>query len=155
MSRPEWDEYFMNMARCVATRSTCLRRKVGAVLVKDNHIIATGYNGAPPRMTHCATMPNGCVRQELDVPSGERHELCRGVHAEMNAIAQAARHGTMAHDATLYSTTQPCVQCLKVLLSVGVRRILYEEGYLDPLAEEMVNASGILAQQYLSDEDFS
>ena len=107
MPRPSWSEYFMTITRVVATRSTCLRRSVGAILVKDKRILATGYNGAPSRLRHCAEV--GCLRAETDVPSGERHELCRGLHAEQNAIIQAAYHGISIRGATLYCTNKPCV----------------------------------------------
>ena len=109
MTRPGWDEYFMEITRLVAKRSTCLRRQVGAVVVKDKNILASGYNGVPTGITHCAE--TGCLRAKLNVPSGERHELCRGLHAEQNAIIQAARHGTNIDGATLYSTTMPCIIC--------------------------------------------
>ena len=111
MTRPGWDEYFMEITRLVARRSTCLRRQVGAVVVKDKNILASGYNGVPTGITHCAE--TGCLRAKLNVPSGERHELCRGLHAEQNAIIQAARHGTNIDGATLYSTTMPCIICVK------------------------------------------
>ena len=106
MKRPGWDDYFMEMTKLTATRSSCLRRHVGAVLVKDTRVIATGYNGAPAGVTHCEV--TGCLRQKLNVPSGERHELCRGLHAEQNAIIQAALYGVSTEGATLYCTTKPC-----------------------------------------------
>jgi len=110
--RPTWDEYFMDIARLVASRSTCLRRQVGALLVKDKNILTTGYNGTPSGIAHCETV--GCLRQQLNVPSGERHELCRGLHAEQNAIIQAARHGVNIDAATLYCTNSPCIICSKI-----------------------------------------
>ena len=103
-SRPTWDEYFLGIADLVSKRSTCLRRRVGAVLVKDKRMLATGYNGAPSRIAHCSEA--GCVREKLKIPSGERHELCRGLHGEQNAFLQAALHGTSLKGATLYCTTQ-------------------------------------------------
>jgi len=109
MQRPSWDQYFMDITHLVATRSTCLRRQVGAIVVKERNILATGYNGVPSGISHCETV--GCLRERLSVPSGERHELCRGLHAEQNAIIQAARHGINIDASTLYCTTMPCVIC--------------------------------------------
>jgi len=130
----------------VATRSTCLRRQVGALLVKDRNILATGYNGTPSGITHCEDV--GCLRDRLQVPSGERHELCRGLHAEQNAIIQAARHGVNIDGATLYCTTMPCIICTKMLINAGIRRIVYEEGYADQLAREMVAEAQIAVDQF-------
>jgi len=141
MPRPSWDQYFMDITRLVATRSTCLRRQVGAVLVKDRNILATGYNGVPSGISHCDA--TGCLREKLRVPSGERHELCRGLHAEQNAIIQAARHGTNIDGATLYCTTMPCIICTKMIINAGIRAIVYGEGYADELAREMISESGI------------
>jgi dCMP deaminase len=141
MDRPSWEEYFMEIARLVARRSTCLRRQVGAVVVKEKNILATGYNGTPSGITHCEVV--GCLRQKLNVPSGERHELCRGLHAEQNAIIQAAKHGTNIADSTLYCTNSPCIICSKMLINAGVRRIVYLEGYPDALSLEMLAESGI------------
>jgi dCMP deaminase len=137
MNRPTWDEYFMEIARLVASRSTCLRRQVGAVMVKDKNILATGYNGTPSGIRHCAEV--GCLRQQLNVPSGERHELCRGLHAEQNAIIQAAKHGTNIDGATLYCTHSPCIICSKMLINSGVKRIVCCDGYPDPLAKAMLD----------------
>ncbi len=141
MERPSWSEYFMDIARLVARRSTCLRRQVGAVLVKEKHILATGYNGTPSGITHCAEV--GCLRQQLGVPSGERHELCRGLHAEQNAIIQAAKHGVNIAGSTLYCTNSPCVICSKMIINAGVRKIVYLEGYPDNLSLEMLKEAGI------------
>lgn len=141
MVRPSWDEYFMDITRLVARRSTCLRRQVGAVLVKDKNILATGYNGTPSGITHCSE--TGCLREQLKVPSGERHELCRGLHAEQNAIIQAARHGVNITDATLFCTNSPCIICTKMLINAGIRRIIYLEGYADKLSHEMLAEAGI------------
>ena len=140
-SRPSWDEYFMDIVRDVATRSTCRRRKVGAILVKDKRIIATGYNGGPTGLAHCLEI--GCLREQLGIPSGQQHELCRGVHAEQNAIIQAARYGVHTDGSTLYCTTQPCVQCTKMLLNAGVTEIIFSEGYPDGLALQLLQESGI------------
>lgn len=146
MSRPSWDHYFIDITHLVATRSTCLRRQVGALLVKNRNILATGYNGTPSGITHCEDV--GCLRERLKVPSGERHELCRGLHAEQNAIIQAARHGVNIDGATLYCTTMPCIICTKMLINAGIRRIVYEEGYADQLAREMVAEAQIAVDQF-------
>jgi len=141
MARPTWDQYFIDITHLVATRSTCLRRQVGALVVKDRNILATGYNGTPSGIRHCEE--TGCLRERLQVPSGERHELCRGLHAEQNAIIQAARHGVNIDGSTLYCTTMPCIICTKMLINAGIRRIVYEEGYSDDLAREMVEEAGL------------
>ena len=141
MSRPSWPEYFMTIAEMVAKRSTCLRRHVGAILVKDKRILATGYNGAPAGLKHCEEV--GCIRQNASIPSGERHELCRGLHAEQNAIIQAAYHGISIAGSTLYCTNKPCVICSKMLINAGIGNIFYEKGYDDPLADQMITESGI------------
>ena len=139
--RPDWDTYFMDMAKLAARRSSCLRRAVGAVLVKDRRLLATGYNGVPSGVTHCEV--TGCLREKLGVPSGERHELCRGLHAEQNAIIQAAFHGVSIRDAVLYCTNLPCIICAKMLINAGVRRIVYLEGYADSLTAEMLAEVGL------------
>ena len=139
--RPDWDSYFMDMAMLAARRSSCLRRAVGAVLVKDRRLLATGYNGVPSGVTHCEV--TGCLREKLDVPSGERHELCRGLHAEQNAIIQAALHGVSTRDAVLYCTNLPCIICAKMLINSGVRRIVYLDGYCDSLTEQMLAEVGV------------
>jgi len=139
--RPSWDEYFMEMAQVVRKRSTCLRRSVGAVIVLDNRIMTTGYNGVPVGIEHCAV--RGCLREELQVPSGERHELCRGLHAEQNAIIQAAYLGQRIAGATLYCTTQPCVICAKMIINAGIRRVVIQETYPDELAEAMFREAGV------------
>ncbi|HXE98471.1 MAG TPA: cytidine/deoxycytidylate deaminase family protein [Dongiaceae bacterium] len=147
MQRPSWDQYFMDITRLVATRSSCLRRQVGAILVKDRNILASGYNGVPSGITHCEAA--GCLRERLGVPSGERHELCRGLHAEQNAIIQAAKHGTNINGATLYCTTMPCIICTKMLINAGITTVIYGEGYADDLAREMIGESGILVRHFL------
>lgn len=139
--RPDWNEYFMEIASVVAKRSTCLRRQVGCVLVLDRHILATGYNGAPAGVEHCESA--GCLRATMNVPSGERHELCRGLHAEQNAIIQAALHGTSTRGATLYCTNSPCSICAKMLINAGVEIIIYQNGYPDPLGVEMLKSASI------------
>ena len=146
MARPDWDEYFMRITHLVATRSTCSRRQVGAMLVKDKNILATGYNGVPSGITHCDV--TGCLRDQLNVPSGERHELCRGLHAEQNAIIQAARHGSNISAATLYCTDSPCIICSKMLINAGVAEVIYARGYPDQLSLEMLEEGGVRFHQY-------
>ncbi len=144
--RPGWDEYFMSIAKLVARRSTCTRRSVGAVLVKDKRMLATGYNGAPSGLAHCSV--TGCLRAEQNVPSGERAEMCRGLHAEQNAIIQAAYHGVSIADATLYCTNLPCSICVKMLINAGIAEIVYEDGYPDPLAEKLMLEARIRVRRY-------
>lgn len=139
--RPSWEEYFFQIALQVASRSTCMRRQVGAVLVKDKRILATGYNGAPKGISHCIEV--GCLREELGVPSGERHELCRALHAEQNAIAQAALHGVKIEGATLYCTHQPCSLCAKMIINAGIAEVWFDEGYPDELAAGFFAEAGI------------
>jgi dCMP deaminase len=145
--RPSWDDYFMQICRVVASRSTCLRRQVGAVLVSDRRILATGYNGAPKGMAHCAEL-GGCYREKLGVPSGERQELCRALHAEQNAIIQAAVHGVKLDNVTAYCTAQPCVTCAKMLINANVRRIVYEVPYPDELSLQMLDEAGVELSQH-------
>jgi len=137
----------MSITRMVAKRSTCLRRHVGAILVKDKRILATGYNGAPSGLRHCEEV--GCLRETTSVPSGERHELCRGLHAEQNAIIQAAYHGFSIRGATLYCTNKPCVICSKMLINSGIRKILYEDGYDDHLADQMLREANIDIERFV------
>jgi len=139
--RPSWDEYFLQMAQLISKRSTCLRRFVGAVAVRDKRILATGYNGAPSGLVHCIDI--GCIRQKLKIPSGQRQELCRGVHAEQNVIIQAVIHKADLKDSILYVTNQPCVTCTKMLIGVGVKEIVIREGYPDELAIRMLKEAKI------------
>jgi dCMP deaminase len=139
--RPSWEEYFFQIAQQVATRSTCERRKVGAVLVKDKRILSTGYNGAPKGISHCIDV--GCLREELNIPSGERHELCRALHAEQNAIAQAALHGVKIEGSTLYCTHQPCALCAKMIINAGIVEVYFDQGYPDELAAGFFAEAGI------------
>lgn len=139
--RPSWDDYFMTIAHQVATRTTCIRRAVGAIVVKDKRILATGYNGVPSGIKHCGEV--GCLRNELSVPSGQNHELCRGLHAEQNAIIQAAKSGTNLNGATLYCTTQPCIVCAKMIINTGIKEIVYTNPYPDKLSLSMLNEAGI------------
>lgn len=142
--RESWDSYFMEIAYLAAARSTCLRRQVGAVLVdKDKHIIATGYNGAPSRLIHCEEREEGCIRKQLKVPSGERHELCRAVHAEQNVIVQAALSGANPKGCTLYCTTSPCVICAKLIIQAGISRVVMNAGYPDELSKEMLDEARV------------
>lgn len=144
--RPDWDEYFMKIAEIVSLRSTCLRRKVGAVLVKEKRILATGYNGAPTGLKHCEEI--GCIREKLKIPSGERHELCRGLHAEQNAIIQAAYHGVSIKESKLYITCHPCSVCAKMIVNAGIKEIIIKEGYPDKMAEEILK-EGKVKVRYL------
>jgi len=140
-TRPDWDTYFLDIVELVSRRSTCLRRAVGAGLVRDRRILATGYNGAPSKLKHCLEI--GCLREKLKVPSGERHELCRGLHAEQNAVIQAALHGVSAKGSTLYCTNHPCVICAKMIINAGVARIVIRDGYHDKLAAQMLREAGV------------
>ena len=146
MKRPSFDEYFMQMALLAARRSTCLRRQVGAVIVKDKHIIATGYNGAPKGLEHCDEI-GGCLREELGVPSGERHELCRALHAEQNAIIQAAVLGQSVKDSLMYVTHQPCSICAKMIINAGIRKIIINSGYPDEMASKLLKEANIEVEQ--------
>jgi dCMP deaminase len=141
MSRPTWDEYFMKIAHLVAERSTCMRRRVGAIIVKDKRIVSTGYNGAPRGLRHCLEV--GCLREQMGIPSGERQELCRGAHAEQNAIIQAASSGGSMEGATMYCTTAPCSTCSKMIINAGIRRLVLGERYPDALGETLVAEAGI------------
>jgi len=139
--RPAWEEYFMDIALLVAKRSTCLRRAVGALIIKDKRILATGYNGAPSGIRHCGEV--GCLRETMKIESGQRHELCRGIHAEQNAIIQAAYHGVQIKDATLYCTNLPCSICTKMIINAGIKKIYFQEGYADALSKDMLAESSI------------
>jgi dCMP deaminase len=140
-SRPSWNQYFMEIAELVAKRSTCLRRAVGAILVKNKRVLATGYNGAPSGIRHCAEV--GCLREEMQIASGERHELCRGIHAEQNAIIQAAYHGVPIQGATLYCTNLPCSICTKMLINSGINKIYFQSGYADQLSKDLLEEADI------------
>jgi dCMP deaminase len=142
MERPTWDEYFMGIAQLTAQRATCLRRQVGAVIVQDKHMVATGYNGAPRGIAHCDEM-GGCLREQLKIPSGERHELCRALHAEQNAIIQAATSGLSIEGATIYITHQPCIICAKMIINAGIRKIIVNTGYPDEMAVRILDEAGL------------
>lgn len=147
MSRPSWHEYFMQITELVSTRSTCLRRKVGAVITRDKRILTTGYNGPPEGIIHCEKR-GGCLRDELNIPSGQRMELSRAIHAEQNAIIQAAKVGISIQDSTLYVTAHPCFTCAKMLINAGVKRIIYKEGYPDEFAREILKEAGVEVVQF-------
>ncbi len=146
MSRPDNDTYFMRMADLAATRSTCLRRQVGAVIVKEKRVLTTGYNGAPKGLKHCAEV--GCVRSQNNIESGTRHELCRGVHAEQNAVIQAAYFGASIKDASIYTTNFPCVMCAKILVNAGIIEVIYKDDYVDPLSKVIMNESKVVVRRY-------
>jgi|GEM_PF-50531 len=139
--RPSWDEYFMNLAEIIGTRSTCTRHKLGAVLVRNRRILATGYNGAPRGMKHCLDI--GCLRDKLKIPSGTRHEICRAVHAEQNTVIQAAVHGVSTEGSDIYITHSPCSLCAKILINAGIKRIFYKMGYPDEFSKELLREAGV------------
>ncbi len=147
--RPSWDEYFMAIADLAATRSTCLRRQVGAVVVKEKRILATGYNGAPRGLAHCLDI--GCLREELGIPSGERHELCRAIHAEQNAVVQAATSGVDITGSTIYTTTFPCSLCSKIIINSGIARIVCRTGYPDDLSRQLLREAQIKIDVFAED----
>ncbi len=149
IERPDWDAYFIEMTKIASKRSTCTRRSVGAVIVKDNHVLATGYNGVPVKVDHCDK--TGCLRDKLNVPSGERHELCTGLHAEQNAIIQAAVHGVSIKGATIYCTTKPCSICTKMIINAQISKIVYCEDYNDKLADELLSYTDIRVLRYSGD----
>ncbi|WP_434510972.1 deoxycytidylate deaminase [Desulfitobacterium sp. AusDCA] len=150
-SRPCWDQYFMKMAQVVSERSTCLRRQVGAVIVKDKQILSTGYNGSPTGLKHCAEA--GCLRQQLKIPSGERTEICRAVHAEQNALVQAAKHGVEIAGADIYTTFEPCVLCTKMIINAGIKRVIYANPYPDALAHQLAQEAGLDMVHFASQEE--
>jgi dCMP deaminase len=139
--RISWDEYFMQIAHLVAQRATCLRRRVGAVIVKDKRMLATGYNGAPSGLKHC--LDTGCLREELKIPSGQRHELCRGLHGEQNAIIQASLYGISVKGSSIYITNQPCIICAKMLINSGISEIIISGCYPDTMAMDFLKEAGI------------
>jgi len=150
-NRPSWETYFMNITNLVAERSTCLRRAVGAVLVKDKRILSTGYNGAPANLKHCLEV--GCLREQLGVESGKMHELCRGIHAEQNAIIQAAYHGVSVKGAAIYCTNQPCSICARMIINAGIVKIYYQSGYADFLAKDLLAEAQIELEQIEPDDE--
>ena len=144
--RPEWDKYFMDLLEVIKTRSTCMRRQVAAIIVKDKQIISTGYNGAPKGIFHCDQV--GCLREKLAIPSGEKHELCRGIHAEQNAIIQASMHGVSIEGTEIYITHSPCVLCSKMLINAGIKRITFKGDYPDKLALDLLGEAGVEVVRY-------
>uniref|UniRef100_A0A7C4YIV7 Cytidine deaminase n=1 Tax=candidate division WOR-3 bacterium TaxID=2052148 RepID=A0A7C4YIV7_UNCW3 len=147
MSRPDWDEYFMSITELVSSRSTCLRRKVGAIIVKGKRILTTGYNGPPEGVKHCDEL-GGCLREKLNIPSGERMELSRAVHAEQNAIIQGAKYGIDISGGTMYVTNHPCFICAKMIINAGIKKIIYKEGYPDEYAKEILKEAGVEVVKY-------
>ena len=147
MRRPTIDEYFMGIARVVATRSTCLRHDVGAVIERDKRIVSTGYNGAPRGLPHCLDI--GCIRDQEDIPSGTQTERCLGVHAEQNAIIQAALHGISTDDSTMYITHQPCIICSKMMINAGIRRVMYDKGYPDIEGLKLLAKANVLIKRFI------
>ncbi|HOG45790.1 MAG TPA: cytidine/deoxycytidylate deaminase family protein [Anaerolineae bacterium] len=145
--RPSWDDYFMDITQRVATRSTCLRRQVGAVIVLGKRMLATGYNGAPRGMPHCDE--TGCLRAELGIPSGQRQEICRGLHAEQNAIIQAALHGVSVAGGTIYVTHQPCITCAKMIINAGIERVVCAHTYPDELARSFLAEAGVVLDPWV------
>ncbi|MDW7652401.1 MAG: cytidine/deoxycytidylate deaminase family protein [Bacillota bacterium] len=146
--RPSWDAYFMEITHVVANRSTCLRRKVGALIIKEKRILATGYNGAPSGLAHCQDV--GCIREANKVPSGERHELCRALHAEQNAILQAALYGVSIKGATIYCTTHPCIMCAKMIINAGMKEVVISKTYPDAMSAALLEEAGVTVR-YLDD----
>ena len=153
VKRPTWDEYFMQMAELTAQRSTYLRRQVGAVIVQDKHVVATGYNGAPKGVAHCAEI-GGCLREKMGIPSGERHELCRALHAEQNAIIQAATLAQSIEGASIYITHQPCIICAKMIINAGIKRIVVKEGYPDEMSVRMLDEAGLKIVMFNEVEEY-
>ncbi len=146
MIRPAWDDYFMKITRDVSLRATCVKRTVGAIIVKDNRILSTGYNGTPKGFEHCTEQ--SCIRKQMNLPSGQRHELCRGLHAEQNAIIQAAWHGVKIEGGTMYCNYQPCVICVKMMINAGIVKLVYAGSYPDELAEQMLKQSKLVVANY-------
>jgi len=149
--RPTWDEYFMEIARQVATRSTCLRRHVGAIIVRDKRILSTGYNGPPKGLRHCDEV--GCLREQLGIPSGQRQEICRGLHAEQNAIIQAALHGVSVEGGTVYVTHQPCITCAKMIINSGIVRAVSASTYPDELSRGMLDEANVALEVWETPSD--
>lgn len=141
MIRPSWDQYFMSITQVVSDRSTCLRRQIGALIIHDRRILTTGYNGAPSGLSHCEQV--GCIREQQGIASGERHELCRGLHAEQNAIIQAALSGVSIRGGTLYTTHFPCGMCAKMIINSGIVRVVYSSEYPDPLSQVLFHEGGV------------
>jgi len=144
--RPSWDQYFLTITRQVAERSTCKRAKVGAVIVRDKNILATGYNGAPAGLAHCTEV--GCLIYESKTPSGDIEENCyRTIHAEINAIAQAAKNGVSIRDAAIYVTHTPCIHCMKVLINTGIKQIFYERDYKATTVRDLLASTDVVIKK--------
>ena len=145
--RPTWDEYFLKMAFLVAERSTCRRHHVGAIIVKNRQVLTTGYNGAAKNIEDC--MELGCLRDKLKIQSGQRHEICRAIHAEQNAIIQAGVHGVNIHDAILYCTHNPCIICAKMIVNAGIKRVVTGSDYPDEfnLVLDLFDEAGVAFEQ--------
>ena len=145
----KWDQRFMELAQAIALWSSCYQseRKIGAIIVKNKRILTTGYNGAPSGLKSCAERGE-CMRRKLKIPSGTRHELCFAIHAEQNAIIQAAKLGVSIDGATLYCTHQPCVICSKMIVNAGITRVIYQEGYPDEFARQILAEAGTMLQKY-------
>jgi len=148
----KWDKRFMEMAHVIASWASCYQenRKIGAVIVKNKRIMTTGYNGAPAGVKTCVERGE-CLRRKMNIPSGQRQELCYAVHAEQNAIIQAAKLGVSIDGATLYCTHQPCVMCAKMIVNSGIVRVVYQEGYPDEFAVEILKEGGVLLERYTED----
>ncbi|NQT29258.1 MAG: cytidine deaminase [Candidatus Saganbacteria bacterium] len=146
MNRPPWNDYFMKITQDVSERATCVKRQVGAIVVKDNRILSSGYNGAPKGFEHCTEKT--CIRRQMDIPSGRRHELCRGLHAEQNAIIQAAWHGVKISGSTMYCNYQPCAICVKMIINAGITKLVYSGGYPDELARQLLKDSKLEVEKY-------
>jgi dCMP deaminase len=144
LGRKSWDRYFMDIARLVSERSTCRRRQVGAVLVRDKRLLCTGYNGAPAGIAHCDEA--GCLRESLGIPSGERIEICRGIHAEQNALVQAATFGINVSGAVLFCTHEPCITCGKMLVNAGIREFVVAEPYPDEFGRRLLTEAGVVVR---------
>ena len=145
--RPSWEEYFSDITNLVSTRSTCTRRKVGAIIVRNKRVLSTGYNGAPTGVSHCLDV--GCLRDKMNIPSGQRHELCRGLHAEQNAIIQAASHGISVAESELYCTNLPCIICTKMIINAGIKEVVYETEYhFTGQARDLFAAAGVICRQF-------
>lgn len=146
MKRPSWDKYFMEIAQVVAKRSTCLRRQVGAIVVKNKRIISTGYNGTLSGLKHCDKV--GCLREKFKIKPAERQELCRGMHAEANALLFAASYGVDMHEAAIYCTHQPCVLCAKMIIQAGIKQVIFIGEYPDDLAMQLFKETKVKVKRF-------